>query len=1234
MSGSKGKLQALGKIDAICDQFEQAWSVKSPANPVDFVADLSGEDRRAALAELFLLDHELRLKFNLNCSIQYYRERFPAEQSVIEGLAQELEATLPPSQGSDLVSTRHIFFSPGDEGIPVTSLSEGMIVGNCEIIRELGRGGMGVVFLARQLSAHRNVALKIVRPDYIESLTESDRESLIDRFQNEVIAATRVEHPNVIAIYEVGKFGSSPYFTMQFAAGEALSRKLRKGPLDSETAARYLLQVAHGVYAAHQRNILHRDLNPRNILFDDASDRALVADFGLAKLLDGALTRTNDGALMGSPPYMAPEQVADSANVTTAADVYGLGATLYHMLTGRPPFLAASPSATLYQVVNDHPVLPRELNQSLARDIETICMKCLHKEPRMRYTSVAALADDLQRFLDNRPIVARPISSMERLWRWCLLNQGTAIVFVCIMTLLTIACLIASNRYIVASRNQILAEQRQAESLRYFQLTSQLAEETVEWISQDPRLRAHGLEEARRVQLERAARCYEQLALIRSEDPELLESQAAAFLQLGKINLNLQEFSKAEVALRQSLRVLDSIVDSSSVDPRISSEAYATLGDVLLNVGKLEDAEASYLLARTQREASLAKNPTDRQAIIDVAKSLSDSGRILETREAFVDAEREYESAIALFQSETMQSNRTHDEYLAQAKLQSDLARVLARQERLEESVSANRTAQQIAQELLRALDRDPDVQELIVACQNNLADLFQRLGRSEEAENEYLAVIQTLRQMTTTHPDVDYYGRNLALTQHNLASVYMENDKLEEARQQQQLAIDLLASLVQKRPESIDFRHHLSRAQLLLANILLSLDQAAEAIATLGFASEELEQLSHDHPDVVDFQRDRAQCYGILANIRLDESDFVEAKRLLQSALTALQFALDSPDCFEAKQDVAALYVRLGGLDLMTDDISAATAEFQKASALYANLRETGDSVYLQQADAITHQNLSRLYFDREEWTKATEHAAQSIQLLESLHQMEGGENFADDLLDEYCYLTTLPTESLRSAALNKGSVLVTQLVESDASSRYAAIHWQMYTKLAEGALQKDGDRSAALQHYSTALVIADRFCQANPQDENARHRLFRVYQARGRIQTEMGKLDNALADLKQAVKYADDASSQFAKVQLACGLARLKQWTEADRIAGELVASTDSQSMLEMARFHCLAAAGRNKETSARTESHLQQAIKTLTPMIQHDDQLSKTLESDDEFSVLLAADVWKSTFGLKKE
>jgi serine/threonine-protein kinase len=313
-------------------------------------------------------------------------------------IAEELAR---PSNGDGTTShpSRRAAFDAAPE-------SPGQVIGDCTVLGVLGRGGMGIVYRAEQRGLGRVVALKRLPPGAFYD------DPGADRLRHEAAIVARFQHPHIVTLYETGRHDGQPYLVMQLVEGTTLARLLADGPLPARRAAEILAPVCRAIAYAHERGVLHRDLKPSNILIDE-SGRPLVADFGLAKLTapgdHPSLTPT--GAILGTPSYMSPEAaVAGVGPVGPASDVYGLGAILYHCLTGRPPFQAASAFDTIRLVLESDPVLPRALNPRVDPDLEMVALKCLQKEPGQRYKSAAALADDLDAYLTGDPVSARSVS--------------------------------------------------------------------------------------------------------------------------------------------------------------------------------------------------------------------------------------------------------------------------------------------------------------------------------------------------------------------------------------------------------------------------------------------------------------------------------------------------------------------------------------------------------------------------------------------------------------------------------------------------------------------------------------------------------------------------------------------------------------------------------------------------------------------------------------------------------
>jgi WD40 repeat protein len=403
------------RVDAACNRFERAW--KAGHRPVieDCLTEMPEPERSALLRELIPLDIEYRRLAGEDPQPEEYRARFPEVGS--QWVADLATGPLSPKPKSGPApcqpaadSIREEKTVPPDPSPIPRAVPALPAVPGYEILGELGKGGMGIVYRASQLGLNRVVALKMILP------ARAGDEG-VARFRAEAEAVARLQHPHIVQIFEVGENDGQPFFSLEYVDGGSLAGQLDGTPWPAGRAAVMVETVAQAVDAAHQRQIVHRDLKPANVLLDRAG-YPKVTDFGLAKRLDVGVGHTQTGVIMGTPSYMAPEQAGGQKDIGPAADVYALGAILYELQTGRPPFKAATPLDTVLQVLSEEPVAPSRLNPKMPRDLETICLKALAKVPARRYPTARAMADDLRRFLNKEPIQARPVSAFERLWRW------------------------------------------------------------------------------------------------------------------------------------------------------------------------------------------------------------------------------------------------------------------------------------------------------------------------------------------------------------------------------------------------------------------------------------------------------------------------------------------------------------------------------------------------------------------------------------------------------------------------------------------------------------------------------------------------------------------------------------------------------------------------------------------------------------------------------------------------
>lgn len=407
-----------------------------PSNPIfeDYLTQFPELGDLANLPiELIGQEYRVRNQWGDRPTHDSYIDRFPKDPAPLRNALAKIDAELAnlrlsPQIKADPWAQPTLSYHATDPPPDPTDRERVRYFGEYELISEIARGGMGVVYKARQVKLNRTVALKMILSGELAG------DEQVQRFKAEAEAAAKLDHPGIVPIYEIGEHRGQHYFSMSYVDGKSLNAWIKECPLPSREAAIILQKVAEAIAYAHSKGIIHRDLKPGNVLIDPNGEPK-VTDFGLAKQTHSDRDLTRTGMVVGTPSYMPPEQAAARGDIGPAADIYSLGAVLYAMLTGRPPFQSSNALDTIIQVLEREPVPPRQLDPKIERDLETICLKCLAKTPNGRYASATDLQDDIQRFLDDQPILARPPGILERASQWS--RNHT-------VTLTTVTALIAS----------------------------------------------------------------------------------------------------------------------------------------------------------------------------------------------------------------------------------------------------------------------------------------------------------------------------------------------------------------------------------------------------------------------------------------------------------------------------------------------------------------------------------------------------------------------------------------------------------------------------------------------------------------------------------------------------------------------------------------------------------------------------------------------------------------------
>jgi len=749
----------------------------------------------------------------------------------------------------------------------LVSTSPPRSLGRFQIRRELGRGGFGVVFLAFDPLLSREVALKVPRA---EALITPD---LSVRFRHEALAAARLDHPNIVPVYEAGEAGPVAYIASAYCPGQTLAAWLKQSdsPRNIREAAALVAALAHAVHHAHSRGVLHRDLKPSNVLLEPVVGEPgyvpRVTDFGLAKLFGAEPAsadpecRTVTGVALGTPGYMAPEQVTGKAGeVTTAADVYALGVILYELLVGRPPFQGATPLETMEQVRTLEPVPVRRLRADVPRDLETICSKCLQKDPGRRYAGAHELADDLKRFLTGEPVLARPVGAWERGWKWAR-RRPVAAALVGVSAVAIAGAIVGGLWH----NSRLNWYNRELEgSVRNEQAKSELA--TREWkraegnldeakivvddmlirLGKDELAGVPHMERVRRDLLERALTFYQTILNQRREDPALRRDTARAYYQVGYIQNLLGNHAAAIPAFDEAIALWGQLGTLGPGDPDVPGELVDALnykGDSLKKLGQLPAAAAAHRDAHDRLEQS-PNSPGGPRLRHKLAVTLN---------------------------------------HLAVAT--QELGDVTEAERMLRRALDLN-------QEVLASAPTEPDYRESLANGQGNLGQLVQRRGSFNEAEACHRRAIELYRSLADEFPMMPTYRRHLAAAFGNLGMTQKSLGRIPDAEDSDSRAIKIAQQLVADFPQVPDYRKDLAQHRYNQGVLLRAAGRPKDAEQTYRAALPDLEWLIDRAPNVPEYRQLIAATLNNLYVVLQQRNDLAEARRCIEIAIRHLQRA------------------------------------------------------------------------------------------------------------------------------------------------------------------------------------------------------------------------------------------------------------------------------------------------------------------------------------------------------
>jgi len=752
-----------------------------------------------------------------------------------------------------------------------------------ELLEELGHGGMGVVFKARQRGLNRLVAIKQLAPG-------AGAEAR-DRFKVEAEAVARLQHPNIVHIYEIGESAGVPYFSMEYVEGTNLAAHLSSTPLAPDAAVRLVEVLARAVHYAHERGIIHRDLKPSNVLLDkDGTPK--VCDFGLAKRVDDESGRTQAGQIFGTPSYMAPEQAdGRSHDVGPRSDVYALGALLYEALTGRPPFKGTSVLDTLEQVCTREPVAPRDLQPSVPRDLETICLKCLQKDPARRYASALALADDLHRFANGEPIVARRTSARERGWKWARRNRAAAALLVVVPALLLVTTAVSVTAAVWINGARAASQRDAAHARDALKLANGTLDLAANTITGNRKLRDRGFLELRKELLAAVLPHYEQLATLQTDDPALEAERARAYGKMGAIRLVLGENEAALNDYREMEAVFASLIARYPEVPSYQSSAALAQNDLaglFLERGDADQARAAlnrgeaiagplvrahpetieHHLIRIRLHANRAALLSSEAHHDDALRTIGEAEEFVAQAEArfpdqddwkelqaglltrrgscyialkrYADAEQAYRQALALARPLGEAAGATLDQREQLAVAWLGVGTALSFQKRAaEEARAAKEKALALCEGLCEESPHVPAYRELLAKTLNNLAYVLEELGDAAAATRLRRRSLDVFERLAAGYPINSDFRENLGISYTLTGNAEFRRGKYETALEWLTRAADYLEPIVKAGPHSAGLQQYLAQAYSGRGGSLFGLGRYAEAIQAFDRALE-----------------------------------------------------------------------------------------------------------------------------------------------------------------------------------------------------------------------------------------------------------------------------------------------------------------------------------------------------------------------------------------------------------
>lgn len=792
----------------------------------------------------------------------------------------------------------------------------GLRIGRFEIRARLGQGGFGMVFQAYDERLDRVVALKIPRPEAILSPVHRRR------FLAEARAAAALNHPRIVAVWETGTEGPICYIASDYVPGINLAEwRQSQNNVDMRSIAEIMSQLADAVQHAHSRNVLHRDLKPSNILIFDGIPR--ITDFGLAARLDATNESLTGESLVGTPAYMSPEQAAgEGEQVDAQTDIYSLGAILYFLLSGRPPFSGSSVLEVLKRVRSQPPQPPRAVDSTIPLDLQSICLKCLEKQPEQRYKSAYNLHEDLQRYLQGKPVVARPVSSWGQLVRWSQRNPTVSFLGVATVVCLCLGILATTIGWLITSNALADAEEAQAEMLaarreanqRYLD-AKQTVDEFMTRVAENEMLHVPGLTPLRNDLLRSALSHYEAFLQENQRDQQLLDEVERSHFRLGKILRDLGQPEQALEHLTASTDMLQPRIEAVDAGLDVQLRFYATLEQlaaVQYELGQLGEALGTIERAVEGQESLWSAYPQNREVATQFAEVTQRYGTLLRETRRLDEARQAIQTGVAV-RSQLLETDPDDLEIQrGLARGRGDLANVLRMQGKLAE---ADSLASQVTADFRNLASQAgatlADRHELLMSLHNLAALKFAQ--RDIDAAHELLQETARIADLlASAFPGTEAHLQHPAKVRGMLAVAQLQRGEIEPALENFRRSLSASSELVQLNPQSTSLKFELAITRLNFGSALAEhTDQTEEARQSFQAVQDLANELLEATPESLPLLTMLINCENSLGSLAMSREDYAGALEHLQRGFERLEQVSPTPSPNPQLANVARMLLR-----------------------------------------------------------------------------------------------------------------------------------------------------------------------------------------------------------------------------------------------------------------------------------------------------------------------------------